>query len=145
MVEGAVSGASNKPCDLIFDYFIQQLSLINNHKNLFPKKCRTCGKDYENLYHYICDTEAKAQSIEDAGEIMGKSFTMIYRNCSCGNTLVITITDEIMPEIKLVWKTLRNQAEISGKPLKEIVASFLEEWENEIHGQYNCLERRERF
>lgn len=144
MLEGAESEASNKPCALIFDYFIQKLSLINNHKNLFPKKCRTCGKDYENLYHYICDTEAKAQSIEDAGKIMGKSFTMIYRNCCCGNTLVITITDEIMPEIKLFWKTLRTRAENSGEPIKEIVASFLEEWENEIHGHYNCLKRHKR-
>lgn len=131
--------------EMVFKDFIQQFSLINNDKDLFPKKCRTCGKKYESLYHYIYDTEAKAQSMEDAGEIMGKSFTMIYRNCSCGNTLVVSVTDEILPSIKDFWKAVRRLSYKSNMPVKEIVTSFIDEWESQIRNHFNCLQRRTRF
>ncbi len=131
--------------EMVFKDFIQQFSLINNDKDLFPKKCRTCGKKYESLYHYIYDTEAKAQSMEDAGEIMGKSFTMIYRNCSCGNTLVVSVTDEILPSIKDFWKAVRRLSYKSNMPVKEIVTSFIDEWESQIRNHFNCVQRRTRF
>ena len=145
MVDEAKSGDFETTRDQVFSSFVQQFSIMNNSRNIFPKKCRTCGKEYESLYQYLCDTEAKAQSMEDAGEIMGKSSTMIYRNCSCGNTLVVTVTDQILPTISDFWRALRRMAEIQGKPLKEVVALFVEEWERQIHKQYNCLEGRRRF
>ena len=145
MVDEAKSGDFETTRDQVFSSFVQQFSIMNNSRNIFPKKCRTCGKEYESLYQYLCDTEAKAQSMEDAGEIMGKSSTMIYRNCSCGNTLVVTVTDQILPTISDFWRALRRLAEIQGKPLKEVVALFVEEWERQIHKQYNCLEGRRRF
>lgn len=145
MVDEAKSGDFERTPDQVFSSFVQQFSIMNNSRNIFPKKCRTCGKEYESLYQYLCDTEAKAQSMEDAGEIMGKSSTMIYRNCSCGNTLVVTVTDQILPTISDFWRALREMAEIQGKPLKEVVALFVEEWERQIHKQYNCLEGRKRF
>ena len=145
MVDEAKSGDFERTRDQVFSSFVQQFSIMNNSRNIFPKKCRTCGKEYGSLYQYLCDTEAKAQSMEDAGEIMGKSSTMIYRNCSCGNTLVVTVTDQILPTISNFWRELRQMAEIQGKPLKEVVALFVEEWERQIHKQYNCLEGRRRF
>lgn len=129
----------------LFDDFIEHFLCIDNHEEVFPKKCRTCGKEYGSLDHYICDTEAKAQTMEDAGEIMGKSFTMVYRNCSCGNTLVVTITDQIMPKIVEFWEALRLEANTSGHSLKSIVAAFVEEWENQIHSQYSCIKKNRRF
>jgi len=145
MEEETESRVAERTREMVFKDFIQQFSLINNDKDLFPKKCRTCGKKYESLYHYIYDTEAKAQSMEDAGEIMGKSFTMIYRNCSCGNTLVVSITDEILPSIKDFWKAVRHLAYKSNMPVKEIVTSFIDEWECQIRNHFNCVQRRTRF
>ncbi|MGO8881934.1 MAG: hypothetical protein ACLPVO_12380 [Desulfomonilaceae bacterium] len=145
MEEETESRVAERTREMVFKDFIQQFSLINNDKDLFPKKCRTCGKKYESLYHYIYDTEAKAQSMEDAGEIMGKSFTMIYRNCSCGNTLVVSVTDEILPSIKDFWKAVRRLAYKSNMPVKEIVTSFVDEWERQIRNHFNCVQRRTRF
>jgi hypothetical protein len=145
MVDEAKSLDFERTRDQVFSSFVQQFSIMNNNRNIFPKKCRTCGKVYESLYQYLCDTEAKAQSLEDAGEIMGKSSTMIYRNCSCGNTLVVTVTDQILPSITDFWRELRRMAEIQGKPLKEVVTLFVEDWERQIHKQYNCLDRPQRF
>lgn len=145
MEEETESRVPERTREMVFKDFIQQFSLINNDKDLFPKKCRTCGKKYESLYHYIYDTEAKAQSMEDAGEIMGKSFTMIYRNCSCGNTLVVSVTDEILPSIKDFWKAVRRLSYKSNMPVKEIVTSFIDEWESQIRNHFNCVQRRTRF
>jgi hypothetical protein len=145
MEEETESWVSEKTREMVFKDFIQQFSLINNDKDLFPKKCRTCGKEYESLYHYIYDTEAKAQSMEDAGEIMGRSSTMIYRNCSCGNTLVVTVTDEIFTSIKDFWKAVRSMADKSNQPVKDVVKSFVDEWESQIQNYFNCIQRRTRF
>jgi hypothetical protein len=145
MVDETKSRDFERTRDQVFSAFFQKFSIINNSRNLFPKKCRTCGKKYESLYQYLCDTEAKGQSMEDVGEIMGKSSTMIYRNCSCGNTLVVTVTDQILPSIADFWRELRHLAKFNETPLNEIVASFVEEWENQIHKQYSCLTGHKRF
>jgi hypothetical protein len=145
METGPESKEPDNPRKQLFDAFIEHFYSVNSHEGVFPKKCRTCGKEYESLHHYICDTEAKAQTMEDVGEIMGKSFTMVYRNCSCGNTLVVTITEEIMPQITEFWDSLKLEAEISGHSLKHIVTSFVEEWENDIHSQFSCIKKNRRF
>ncbi len=137
--------ACKKTRDEVFNDFFQQFSSINNDQGLFPKKCRTCGKKYDSLYLYIHDTEAKAQSMEDAGEIFGKSFTMIYRNCSCGNTLVVTITDEILSSVRDFWQAMKELAETSEEPLKNVVTVFMKEWERKIHTHYNLVNGRVRF
>jgi hypothetical protein len=58
---------------------------------------------------------------------MGKPFTMMYRHCSCGNTLVTTLTDEIFEELEELWKTLRQIAKESGRPLNNVVNDFCKE------------------
>lgn len=145
MKKGTKSRSWGNNRDLVFDDFIEQFSSINNDKNLFPKKCRTCGKKYDSLYRYIFDTEAKAQSMEDAGEILGQSCTMIYRNCSCGNTLVVTIRDETLPSIGDFWEAMRHLEQNSEETLKNIVTAFVEEWERKIGLHYNLVDRRARF
>lgn len=131
--------------DMVFRDFIQQFSSINNDKRLFPKRCRTCGKKYPSLYDYIHETESKGQSMEDAGETFGKPFTMIYRNCSCGNTLVISITDETLPSIDDFWEAMRHLTETYGQPVRDIVEAFMDEWERTIRGHFNLINRRKRF
>ncbi|MGC8657805.1 MAG: hypothetical protein ACP5U1_01910 [Desulfomonilaceae bacterium] len=131
--------------EMVFTDFIQRFSSINNHSRLFPKRCRTCGKKYPSLYDYIHETESKGQSMEDVTETFGRPFTMIYRNCSCGNTLVISITDEILTSIDVFWKDMRELAAASGQPLGETVESFMEEWERTIRHHFNLISRRKRF
>ncbi|MFH0959633.1 MAG: hypothetical protein V1897_13115 [Pseudomonadota bacterium] len=145
METGPESKEPDNPRKLLFEAFIEEFCSVNSHEGVFPKKCRTCGKEYTNLHHYISDTEGKAQTMEDAREIMGRHFTMVYRNCSCGNTLVVTITDEIMPKIAEFWEALRMEAEISGHSLKKIVTLFVEEWENDSRSQFSCIKNNGRL
>jgi hypothetical protein len=105
-----------KPIKLFFD--------IDEHDQLFPKVCRTCGKSFGSLSEYLYATTPKGHSFEDCHEVMGKPFTMIYRHCLCGNTLVLTLTEEVFPMLDLFWSILKEEAETSGRPLKEIVTEF---------------------
>ncbi len=112
--------------------FMNLLAQLNKSGRIPPKVCRACGKVYCDLDQYIWDTEAKAQTMEDAGGVMSKAFTMLYRNCSCGNTLVLTLTGEIFPEISEFWEMIRNEAQTNGLPVRDVVLSFMNDWESRI-------------
>ena len=113
--------------------FINLLAQLNKSGRIPQKECRACGKVYCDLDQYIWDTEAKAQTMEDAGGVMSKAFTMLYRNCSCGNTLVLTLTGEIFPEISEFWNMIRSEAQVSGLPVRDVVLSFMNDWEDRIN------------
>jgi hypothetical protein len=51
-------------------------------------------------------------------------FTMMYRHCMCGNTLVLTLTDETSPWIDDFWEMLKEEAERTGKTIRTVVAEF---------------------
>lgn len=116
----------------IFFKYIKLLAQLNKSGKIPPKECRACGKIYCDLDQYIWDTEAKAQTMEDAGGVMSKAFTMLYRNCSCGNTLVLTLTGEIFPEISDFWNMIRTEAHNRQSPLREVVLIFMHDWEDYI-------------
>lgn len=97
---------------------------------------------YCDLHQYIWDTEAKAQTIEDAGEVMGKAFTMLYRNCSCGNTLVLTLTSDNFPQIVDFWIMIRKEAESKNASVKETVLNFMHEWERSLKRNHPSLKKR---
>ena len=118
--------------------FIKLLEQLNKSGKIPAKECRACGKVYCDLYQYIWDTEAKAQTMEDAGGVMDKAFTMLYRNCSCGNTLVLTLTGDTFPEITDFWNAMRLQAESGHESLKEVVTSFMSDWEAYIIKNTPC-------
>lgn len=112
--------------------YIKLLAQLNKSGKIPPKECRACGKIYCDLDQYIWDTEAKAQTMEDAGGVMSKAFTMLYRNCSCGNTLVLTLTGEIFPEISDFWGMIRTEAQTRERPLRDVVLIFMHDWEDYI-------------
>lgn len=109
--------------------FIELFTSINGHKKLFPKVCRTCGRTFESLARYLWCTVAKGHCLEDAEEVMSQPYTMTYRHCSCGNTLVLTFTEETYPKLSDLWAMLRKVAEDTHTPLTEVVQDFSEQWE----------------
>jgi len=109
--------------------FIKLFVPIDTHEKLFPKECRTCGRTYTSLSEYLFRTVAKGHTLDNAEEVMGKPFTMTYRHCTCGNTLVLTFTAETYPVLGELWSMLVEEAEASGKALTEVVTDFVEQWE----------------
>jgi hypothetical protein len=107
--------------------FIKHLEGINTTEKLFPKTCRTCGKVFPSFGNYLVDTIPKAHSFEDCAEVMGSPFTMIYRHCACGNTLVLTLTLENFPRLDELWAMLHEEAELQGEPLQKVIAAFAEQ------------------
>lgn len=112
--------------------FVQAFACIDNHDKLFPKTCRTCGRTFGSLARYLEGTVAKGHSLEDCEETMRAPYTMTYRHCSCGNTLVLTFTADTYPLLRKLWGVLREEAASAGKPLKEVVTDFSVQWEHYI-------------
>jgi uncharacterized C2H2 Zn-finger protein len=104
--------------------FCRALGELKDSERLFPKKCKTCSQQFRDLGEYVRKTVPKAHVFEDCSETMGRPFTMMYRHCSCGNTLVMTLTDELLGELEEMWQTLRKIAGESGEPLNTVVAEF---------------------
>lgn len=124
--------------------YVKLLAQLNKSGKIPPKECRACGKIYCGLDQYIWDTEAKAQTMEDAGGVMSKAFTMLYRNCSCGNTLILTLTGEIFSEISEFWGMIRTEAQIGESPLRDVVLIFMHDWEDHIDRHHVGFKRTKR-
>lgn len=120
---------SNRHYNPRFLEFLKLFLPVDTHEKLFPKGCRTCGRTFLSLSHYLGSTVGKGHTLDDAEEVMGKPYTMTYRHCTCGNTLVLTFTLETYPLLGRLWSMLRSEAEVSKRPLKEVVSDFVEQWE----------------
>jgi hypothetical protein len=112
-----------------FVEFLRLFLPIDTHEKLFPKECRTCGRKFDSLTNYLWSTTAKGHCLEDAEPVMRRPYTMSYRHCACGNTLVMTFTEEIYPSIRELWSMLRQEAERTGRPLNEVVHEFAAQWQ----------------
>jgi len=60
-------------------------------ESAFPKRCANCGKIYHTVEDYVRETEALAgnkgiKAIDDEEE--DENFLELYRNCTCGSTLM---------------------------------------------------------
>ncbi|MEW6351312.1 MAG: hypothetical protein AB1646_19845 [Thermodesulfobacteriota bacterium] len=93
-------------------------------ERLFPKRCAVCGKEYPSFGAFVGSTTPKGEVFQDAASVMDRAFTMVYRHCTCSNTLVVTLTEEAFPMIDGMWDLLREEAEESGKDLKEVTKEF---------------------
>jgi hypothetical protein len=118
--------------DRYFQEFIEAFKRFNSNGALFPKLCRVCDRSFNSYAEYVELTVPKGHVFEDGSETMGSPWTMLYRHCVCGNTLVLTLTDESFPELEQFWEKMRLLADTSGKPLKEIVSLFREECDGHI-------------
>ena len=63
--------------------------LKSHYKEVFPKKCKSCGAVYRNIEQYLQATERlrKGDTIYDEAGLQE------YRNCPCGSTLVLWTAD----------------------------------------------------
>ncbi len=108
------------------------LAEIERNDRLFPKVCRTCGKTYDDFPALVRSTVPKRHVLQDCSDVMDRPYTMMYRHCACGNTLVITLTDEHTAELERLWRVLRRKAEESGAGLQEVVSDFVRRWDRYI-------------
>jgi hypothetical protein len=122
--------------------FIKLVAAIGKDEKLFPKDCRTCGTKYDSFPQYLCATTPKGHTLEDGSDVMNRPFTMVYRHCPCGNTLVLTLTQETFPVLDQMWAMLKLVAEERDQTLQEVVSQFVEECEDYILFRDNpCLGR----
>lgn len=77
-----------------FSEFIQLFYMLGKHEKLFPKICRTCGTEYHSFSEFLQGTRPLAHGLQDASEVMHTPYTLQYRNCTCGSTLVLSLTAE---------------------------------------------------
>jgi hypothetical protein len=115
-----------------FSEYIELFRSIDDTELLFPKPCRACGRNFGSISDYIGYTSPKGHSIEDASSVMQKPFTMMYRHCACGNTLVLTFTEAIFPQLGDFWSMVEQEAEETGKTVQEVVQEFMEQWERTV-------------
>ena len=111
-------------CNPKYRKFIRLFQEIDKHEKLFPKACNTCGRSFRTYSQYISETVPKGHVLEDCKEVMSTPFTMIYRHCMCGNTLVLTLTEETSPWLDELWEVLNEEAERTGAPIRTVTAEF---------------------
>jgi hypothetical protein len=107
--------------------YIEAFTHIGEDGRLFPKKCRTCGKEYKSFPDYIQRTNPVAHGLEPYTDSLDVLHTMQYRNCLCGSTLCINFTDDDYPLLESFWEMLGREAKEEGKPLREVVMEFREQ------------------
>ena len=120
--------------------FIRLFATIGKDGNLFPKVCNTCGIEYESFSEYLHNTTPVGHALEDCTNVMDVPYTMQYRNCPCGSTLVLVLTDETFPVLERFWQTLKEVAEESGRPLKEVVNQFRDQCNQYVIDSYLARE-----
>lgn len=57
----------------------------------FPKRCRTCGREYANLQAFIAQTEVirpRQSGLKESEDDDGRPIVELFRNCVCGSTLM---------------------------------------------------------
>ena len=123
-VTPAVGDATDDPFSELFLPFLRLFEGIRDHEKLFPKECRVCGKTFGSYPEYVRDTFPKGHVLEDCSDVMKRALTMTYRHCGCGNTLILTFTDEVLRALDELWAMLRQEAELTGKPLRQVVKEF---------------------
>ncbi len=104
--------------------FLKRFADIHDDERLFPKQCRACGQEYVSFEEYLCHTIAKKHVLEDCSSVMKRPYTMVYRHCPCGNTLVVALTIEVFPDLEGLWRMLRDEADARGLPLVQVVGEF---------------------
>jgi hypothetical protein len=109
---------------------------------LFPRECRVCGTTFADLSEYCCATKPRAHCFEDCRSLSAEPFMMLYRHCNCGNTVVMTLTENAFPELNAFWEMLQDEAEQSNRSLKEVVADFARQFDRYLFSLNSSGETR---
>jgi hypothetical protein len=109
--------------------FLEFFRLLANGKidrGLFPRDCRLCGETFQDVAEYCCLTKPKAHCFEDCRSLSDSNpFMLFYRHCKCGNTLAVTISEDMFPDLHLFWQMLHDESEGSGRMLKDVIIEFV--------------------
>jgi len=124
---------SEKP----FLNFMRSFAEADAKSNLFPKSCSVCGRKYSSLADFIRRTHARGHCMEDCRGTMGRVFTMIYRHCDCGNTLVLALSGDAFSFLDSFWEMFSKAARQSGRPLRDLVMDFVSQWELYLSVQHD--------
>ena len=106
--------AKAQPYNERFPAFIKLFALIGKDSRVFPKKCRTCGKEFESFPEYIHATSPLQHCLEDYREASDAFGTMQYRNCACGGTLLINFTRDVYPSNRRLLGDDRKRSQGKG-------------------------------
>lgn len=112
---------------------------LRHKENLFPKQCRSCGEEFQSLSEYLCLTHAKGHVFEDCSRIMKRPYTMVYRHCTCGNTLVLVLTEDVFPSLEEFWLVIRDLSEEIGIPSTSLLEEFASRLEQHVIKKNPCL------
>jgi hypothetical protein len=107
--------------------FIKLFGQIGSDSRIFPKTCHTCGTVFRSFPEYIHKTSPTAHCLEEYGTAMDANFTMQYRNCQCGSTLIIAFTKKTYPLLDRFWEMIGKESKVTGKPVREVVTEFREQ------------------
>jgi len=107
--------------------FIRAFAELGTDSRLFPKKCATCGREYSSFPDYIHRTFPVAHGLEPYKDSSDAIHTMQYRNCRCGSTLCINLTEDDFPLLESLWEMLGRESREQKRPVREIVLEFREE------------------
>lgn len=69
-------------------------------ESAFPKRCGSCGREYRNPIEFLAATEplrADASGLKQSRNDDGLIFVEVFRNCSCGSTLLESFSDRRDP------------------------------------------------
>lgn len=124
MASQRLHSSADSALDPRFREFIELFARIGSDERIFPKKCNACGKMYRSFPEYIHATTPAGHALEDCTDVMQVPYAMQYRNCRCGTTLVLSITEETYPLIERFWNTLREIASEEKRPLAKVVSDF---------------------
>jgi hypothetical protein len=115
--------------------YIEAFTEVGKDTELFPKKCSTCGREYTSFPEYIHRTSPVAHGLEPYKDSEDMLHTMQYRNCRCGSTLCILLTQNEYPFLESLWEMLGLESKERSKPLREIVLEFREQCNQYIEEQ----------
>jgi hypothetical protein len=105
--------------DLSLDGLYDGLQALAN--SAFPKKCNTCGRTFENTEEFVLETEKlrpSASGLKQSMDDDGSMIVELFRNCTCGSTLMDAFNDR---------RDLSSKGEKRRKRFAELQTFLVEE------------------
>ncbi|HTY98892.1 MAG TPA: oxidoreductase [Rhodocyclaceae bacterium] len=65
-------------------------------ESAFPKRCRNCGRTYQNAGEFVAATQPLApdrSGLKQSRDDDGRAIVELFRNCVCGSTLMDSFND----------------------------------------------------
>lgn len=96
-------------------------------ESAFPKRCNSCGHHFETAEQFLLETQrvrANISGLKQSYDDNDASIVEVYRNCSCGSTLMDFFSDR-----RDISEQGLKRREIFGQLLDELVSKG---WEKDL-------------